>query len=399
MTRSLRNDRDRSRQTAGRPATGRISVGLLSTYLPTRCGLASFTAALRDSLLASRPGVDVGVVRVVDEPTWTSGTGVVYELATGRGGNPAAAAERLNRYDVVVVQHEYGIYGGPDGDQVLDVLSRLRVPVVVVLHTVLSEPTDHQRHVLEQVAAAADTVVTMTRAGQRRLLAGYRIDQQKIVVISHGAWPGGRPEPAPKESHRPVVLTWGLLGPGKGVEWGIDALPGLRVLDPSPLYVVAGKTHPRVLAREGERYRDSLHERAEALGVADLVRFEPGYLDLDSLRRLVSRADVVLLPYDSHEQVTSGVLIEAVASLTPVVSTVFPHARELLADGAGTLVPHGDPQAIGAAVHRVLTDPAHGAAMTARAARIAPSLDWAGVADRYWQVAEGLTGRQVGVAG
>jgi glycosyltransferase involved in cell wall biosynthesis len=399
MTRSLRNDRDRSRQTAGRPATGRISVGLLSTYLPTRCGVASFTAALRDSLLASRPGVDVGVVRVVDEPTWTSGTGVVYELATGRGGNPAAAAERLNRYDVVVVQHEYGIYGGPDGDQVLDVLSRLRVPVVVVLHTVLSEPTDHQRHVLEQVTAAADTVVTMTRAGQRRLVAGYRIDQQKIVVIPRGAWPGGRPQPAPTESHRPVVLTWGLLGPGKGVEWGIDALPGLRVLDPSPLYVVAGKTHPRVLAREGERYRDSLRERAKALGVSDLVRFEPGYLDLDSLRRLVSRADVVLLPYDSHEQVTSGVLIEAVASLTPVVSTVFPHARELLADGAGTLVPHGDPQAIGAAVHRLLTDPAHGAAMTARAARIAPSLDWAGVADRYWQVAEGLIGRQVGVAG
>jgi glycosyltransferase involved in cell wall biosynthesis len=398
MTSSLRNHHGMSRPTVGRRAAGRTSVGLLSTYLPTRCGLASFAAALRDGLLAGRPGAEVGVVRVVDEPTWTSGSGVVYELATGNGGDPVAAAERLNRYDVVVVQHEYGIYGGLDGDQVLDVLRRLRVPVIVVLHTVLAAPTDHQRHVLEQVVAAADTVVTMTRAGQSRLLAGYQVDPDKLTVIPHGAWPGGRPGPAPEGPHRPVILTWGLLGPGKGVEWGIDALPGLRGLDPAPLYVVAGKTHPRTLAREGERYRDSLRRRAQAMGVADLVRFQPGYLDLDSLRRLVGRADVVLLPYDSDEQVTSGVLIEAVASLTPVVATAFPHARELLAGGAGTLVPHGDPQAIGAAVHRVLTDPDHAAAMGGAAAEVGSTLDWAAVADRYREVADRLSVRRVEAA-
>ncbi len=155
---------------------------------------------------------------------------------------------------------------------------------------------------------------TMTRTGHHRLLAGYQVDGRKIVVIPHGAWAGGRPDRAPNRSGRRVVLTWGLLGPGKGVEWGIEALPGLRVLDPAPLYVVAGQTHPRVLARDGERYRDSLRGRAAELGVADMLRFEPGYLGVDRLRRLVQEADVVLLPYDSHEQVTSGVLIEAVAS-------------------------------------------------------------------------------------
>ena len=378
-------------------AAGYGSFGLLSTYPPTQCGLASFSASLRDGLLAGDPGTEVGVVRMVDEPGPGAGAEVVYELSADRHGASAVAAEHLNGFDVVVVQHEYGIFGGRDGDQVLEVLRRMRVPVIVVLHTVLSAPTAHQRHVIEEAAALAEVVVTMTRTGQRRLRAGYQVDANKIVVIPHGAWAGGRPDRTTGRSSRPVILTWGLLGPGKGVEWGIEALPGLRVLDPAPLYVVAGQTHPRVLARDGERYRDSLRARAAALGVTDMLRFEPGYLDMDSLRRLVQKADVVLLPYDSHEQVTSGVLIEAVASLTPVVSTAFPHSVELLADGVGFLVPHACPDAIRAALHRVLTQPAYAAGMVANAARVAPTLHWLAVADRYRAVAEALL-RQAAVA-
>jgi polysaccharide biosynthesis protein PslF len=381
-------DAQRVRATPRR-AVGYHSFGLLSTYPPTQCGLATFSASLREGL-AGDEGTEVGVVRMVDGPGPRAGAEVVNELSVGRHGEPAVAAEHLNGFDVVVVQHEYGIFGGRDGDQVLEVLRRIRVPVIIVLHTVLSAPTAYQRHIIEEAAALADVVVTMTSTGHRRLRAGYQVEAGKIVVIPHGAWASGRPDRSAGRSSRPVILTWGLLGPGKGVEWGIEALPGLRVLDPAPLYVVAGQTHPRVLACDGERYRDSLRRRADELGVADMLRFEPGYLDTERLRRLVQRADVVLLPYDSHEQVTSGVLIEAVASLTPVVSTRFPHAVELLADGAGSLVPHGDPEAMGAALHRVLTEPGYAAGMVADAARIAPALHWPAVADRYRDLAAAL---------
>jgi glycosyltransferase involved in cell wall biosynthesis len=378
------------------PATRPVSFGMLGTYPPTQCGLASFASTLRRSLLDRRQGTEVGIVRMVDtaDPT-TRDRAVEYELRTV-GGDVEAAAERLNRHDVVIVQHEYGIYGGPDGDQVLDVLARVRVPVIVVLHTVLSTPTPHQRYVLEQLVALADTVVTLSRTGYLRLRAGYAVDERTTMMIPHGAWLGGRPAPAPvpKRPRRPMILTWGLLGPGKGLEWGVEALATLRAVDPLPMYVVAGQTHPRVLARDGERYRDSLRSRAAALGVSDMLHFEPGYLDAGALARLVARADVVLLPYDSHEQVTSGVLIEALGSLTPVVSTAFPHARELLADGAGTLVPHADPQAISTALHRILTEPAHRSGMVAATARLAPSLEWPAVADQYLRVADELATRR-----
>jgi glycosyltransferase involved in cell wall biosynthesis len=380
------------------PSSRPRSVGLLSTYPPTQCGLASFAAALRESLLARSPGTEVGVVRMVDGQDSASPGEVTHELSSDSRGDAAAAAAHLNRFDVAVVQHEYGIFGGRDGDQVLEVLRRVRVPVIAVLHTVLSAPTLHQKHVLEQLVAAADTVVTLSTTGRLRLCAGYQVDVRKVVVIPHGAWPGGHPVASRGRSPRPVVLTWGLLGPGKGVEWAVAALAGLRVLDPLPLYVVAGQTHPRVLARDGEQYRESLRSQAVAAGVADMLRFQPGYLDRATLRTLVARADVVLLPYDSHEQVTSGVLIEAVASLTPVVSTAFPHARELLADGAGTLVPHADPGAITAALYRVLSEPAQAAAMIAGATRIAPTLKWPAIADRYLRLAGSLLSHRARVA-
>lgn len=335
----------------------------------------------------------VGVVRMVEDGPRSPRAEVGYELRSDGTGDAAAAARELNRFDVAMVQHEYGIFGGKDGDQILDVLALVRVPVVVVLHTVLSEPTRHQRYVLEHLVAAADRVVTLSETGRLRLSGEYAIDERKVVTIPHGAWAAGRPVPPTARRGRPTVLTWGLLGPGKGLEWGVEALAGLRHLDPTPHYVIAGQTHPKVLAREGERYREMLQRRAAILGVADMLHFEPGYLDTSVLRRLVANADVILLPYDSYEQVTSGVLIEAVSSLTPVVSTGFPHARELLADGAGTLVPHADPAAIGAAIGRVLTEPGHARAMIASAARIAPTLEWSAVAERYLQLSDELARR------
>jgi len=374
-----------------------MSYGFLSTYTPTECGLATFTAALVGELKRP-PASRVGVVRVLDRLERSGSRDVVHHLVTTSPGGEAEAAAILDGFDAVVVQHEYGIYGGPDGDQVLEVLERLSVPVIVVLHTVLVEPTPHQREVLERVLAVADAVVTMTPTARRRLLDFYPVDPARVALIPHGApdnrLPGGRRDPAAPDGGpsgaRPTILTWGLLGPGKGIEWVIEALGDLVDLDPQPRYRVVGETHPRVVEQCGEAYRHRLMKQAAQQGVAHLVEFDDGYFATADLGRIVAAADVVVLPYDSPEQVTSGVLVEALAAGKPVIATGFPHAVELLAGGVGLIVPHRDPAAIAAALRRVLTEPELAAGLGAAAAAVAPQLLWPAVAARYRSLAVGL---------
>jgi glycosyltransferase involved in cell wall biosynthesis len=364
-----------------------LSFGFLSTYPSTECGLATFTAALLAELRDRSSATRVGVVRVVDQPRRSTRDEVVHHLVTGSPGGEAEAAAILNNFDVAVVQHEYGIYGGPDGNQILAILERLTVPVIVILHTVLVAPTPHQREVLERVVAMADAVVTMTPTARRRLFDGYKVDRDKVALIPHGAPDNRSPGRQVPAGSRPTILTWGLLGPGKGVEWAIDALVELRDLDPAPRYLVVGETHPKVVEREGETYRHSLMARAAAGGVDHLVEFEDGYLDVKALNRVVAGADVVILPYDSREQVTSGVLVEALAAGKPVIATGFPHAVELLGVGTGLVVPHGDSGGMARALRRVLTEPELAARMGARAAALAPQLLWPAVAERYRNLA------------
>jgi glycosyltransferase involved in cell wall biosynthesis len=364
------------------------SFGFLSSYPPTQCGLATFTAALRVEIGAA--GHDTGVVRVLERPDPFLRADVVHHLVHGQPGGVAAAARALNAFDVVVVQHEYGIYAGPDGDSVVDVLDLLSVPAIVVLHTVLVDPTPHQHQVLNATAERAGALITMSETARERLLAHYDVDPSKVFVVPHGA-SNTRPEGTdPGHGHGPLMLTWGLLGPGKGIERVIDALPSLRDLTPRPHYLVVGDTHPRVLERDGEAYRNGLMARAERLGVADMVTFRAGYLDVASLGSLAARADVVILPYDSREQVTSGVLIEAVTACRPVIATAFAHAVELLGSGAGLLVDHDDPVAMTAAIRQVLCEPAQATSMVRHAALLAPDLLWGAVAARYCAVADDL---------
>ena len=360
------------------------SYGFLSTYTPTECGLATFTAALAGELRVGPPAGDIGVVRVVDRLERSTRPEVVHHLVTSSPGGEAEAAAVLDGFDAVVVQHEYGIYGGPDGDQVLSVLERLSVPVIVVLHTVLVDPTAHQREVLERVLAAADAVVTMTPTARRRLLQGYPVDPARVSLIPHGAADNRLPPgTALARPARPTILTWGLLGPGKGIEWVVDALAELGDFEPQPRYLVVGQTHPRVAERQGEAYRHELIGRASQRGVGHLVEFDDRYLSLAALGRIIAAADVVVLPYDSREQVTSGVLVEALAAGKPVIATGFPHAIELLGGGTGLIVPHGDPPAMAAALRRVLTEPGLAARLGAQAAALAPQLLWPAVAGRY----------------
>jgi glycosyltransferase involved in cell wall biosynthesis len=366
------------------------AYALLSTYPPTQCGLATFSAALFAHLRG--PGDDAGVVRVLDKPRpgeslpW-AGPEVVHDLMNGSGRSAAAALEVLNGFDVAIVQHEYGIYGGLDGQDLVPLLNALRVPSIVVLHTVLAQPTARQRAILEDVIDAASAVVTMTRTARTRLLDIYGTNPAKISVIPHGSV-DNRTAVGPRAENRPpVALTWGLLGPGKGIEHAIDAVALLRDRGLRVGYTVAGETHPRVRARDGEAYRDSLAARASAHGVADLVRFDARFLPARALGDLIGSADVVLLPYDSREQVTSGVLIEAITAGKPVVSTGFPHAVEVLSGGAGLLVGRQDPAAIADALARVFTEPGLSARMSGHAADLAPRLLWPAVALSYRDLA------------
>ncbi len=364
-----------------------MRIALLSTYPPTQCGLATFSRSQVEELRV-RGDVQVGVVSIVDTPLRHPPTPVVHQLETGLRGATRAAATVLNSYDVVVVQHEYGIFGGRDGADVLDVLAGVRVPVVTILHTVLADPTPHQHHVLDGVIRHSSALVTMTATARDRLLAQWpSADPDAVQVIPHGALPNDAEPGDPPRGPHPVVLTWGLIGPGKGIEWAIEALADLRDLDPMPRYRVVGQTHPRVREREGEAYRDRLRIRARALRVARMVEFDDTYYDGEALRRIVRGADVVLLPYDSRDQVTSGVLTEAVVAGRPVVSTAFPHARELLADGAGLLVPQRDPVAMGAALRRLLTEPGLAEQLAHRARELAPSQHWSAVTARLVEIA------------
>jgi glycosyltransferase involved in cell wall biosynthesis len=364
------------------------SFGILSSFPPTACGLATFTAALATGLAAN--DTQVGVVRVVDAGGQPSHSDrVAGELINGSRHSVVASSDLLNQFDVAVVQHEYGLYGGTDGDEVLEILGDLHVPSIVIAHTILASPTPHQRSVLNDVAALADRVVVMTEAARARLCNGFDVDASKVATIAHGAAIPSAPV-APDRVGRPLILTWGLIGPGKGIERAIEAMRTLHNLPMRPRYLVAGQTHPKVLATYGDSYRRDRIKQAERHGISSSVLFDADYRDVASLTALIQSSKVVVLPYDSKDQVTSGVLVDAIAAGRPVVATAFPHAVELLSSGAGLVVDHDDPGAMALALEKVLTRPELAAEMAAEASRLAPSLGWSVVAGRYLQLANCL---------
>lgn len=359
-----------------------VTYGILSSAPPTPCGIATFSTALGQAL--TRQGVNVCLVRVLDAPEveMTSPFRVTAELIANDPASIEGTIQALNACDAAVIQHEYGLFGGSDGSDVIRVLDGLFVPVVAVLHTVLPRPTPRQLEVLNAVIRRVDRIVVMTSAAEITLRQINDVGSTMVEVIPHGAAVAVDQAPV-CGSPRPVLLTWGLIGPGKGIEWMIDALVRLRDLRPQPHYVIAGRTHPKVLAREGDVYRQSLESRARFNGVERMVTFDNSYRDLDSLGSLIANADVVVLPYDSSDQATSGVLVDAIAAGRPVVATDFPHSRELLATGAGFVVAHRDPDGLARALRRILTDGSLADSMAAEARRLAPSLGWDEVARQY----------------
>ncbi len=347
------------------------STVLVGTYPPTECGLATFT---RSTATAISDGRRVGVIELVYSPRGSLASMVCGTWTRGDARSMMKAVDVINSYDSVIIQHEFGIFGGVDGREVLDLVAAVDVAIMTVFHTVPERPTSSQREILERLYEASDSVITLTETARRRLIRTTSIDGARVVVIPHGAHE--IPAMRIKINANPVILTWGLLGPGKGIEHVIDALALLGDVHPSPHYWIVGETHPKVFASSGEAYRESLKQRAARAGVGRYVRFFDGYRDLAGLQALVSQADVVALPYDSREQVTSGVLVEAIAAGLPVVATDFPHARELLAEGCGLVVPQENAEAMANALRRILLDDVFRSELVAAARRIGPSMYW-----------------------
>lgn len=363
------------------PSAGMMpSVAVMSTYPPTHCGLATFAAALTKGLL-DVGAREVGVIDVSGSVTPTVDWPVVASLQSNSAKSRVAVARVINGYDFLLLQHEFGIFGGDDGCEVLEILDDVLVPVVVTLHTVPLRPTNGQRKVLEDLAERADVLVAMTNVARERFIDLYDIDSGKVVVIPHGATlPAsfGAPEIQPF-----TFLTWGLLGPGKGIEWMIDAMAMVPELKGRIRYIVAGQTHPKILANDGDGYRDMLKRRSRLLGVDDAIEFDDSYRTLDSLLDLISSVTCVVLPYDSVDQITSGVLVDALAARRPVIATAFPHAVELLEEMAGIVVPHHDPVALASAIRTVVTDKNKVPEMYDATADIAREHRWSAVAARY----------------
>jgi len=370
-----------------------VRTAIVSTYPPRACGIGTFAADVRATLLGVADIERADLVAVVNEPSSPQRRGLLATIAQAVRGDYVRTARMLGRLDVdvVLLQHEYGIFGGADGEYVLSFARNLSQPLVVTLHTVLSEPTPHQAEVLEELCAEAELVIVMTDTALRLLVGSGTCPEEKVRVVPHGA-PTRLTARAASELDEPVsggygargdrflLSTFGLISPGKGLEAVIDALPAIIERHPEIFYVVAGRTHPDVARREGERYRLMLERRVLELGLGENVEFDDRFLALDELADLLAATDVFVTPYRGQEQIASGALTFAIAAGCGVVSTPYWYAQDMLASGAGRLVPFDDTAALATAICGYIEQPETLAAARAEARRIGAALAWPSVA-------------------
>ncbi len=377
------------------PAPRLRRVAFLGNHPPRLCGLATFTADLRSAVAGAAPEADCFALAMTDR----AGGGYDYppevRLEIPDDELPAyrRAADFLNdtNADVLCLQHEYGIFGGVDGGHLLALLERARLPVVTTLHTVLDRPTPGQRRVMDGIVRGSARLVVMTERSRTLLEAVHGVPADRVAVVPHGIpeTPFFDPNYHKDEFGAEgctVLLTFGLLSPGKGIEHAIRALPAIVARRPDVFYVVLGATHPNLLRREGEAYREGLVRLAGELDVAGHVRFRDGFLDPPTLTRAIAAADVYLTPYLNEAQSVSGTLAYSFGMGKPVVSTPYWHAADLLADGRGELVPFADPAAIAGAVLGLLDDPSRMHAVRKAAYALGREMVWPRIGERYLEV-------------
>ena len=369
-------------------------VALIGNHPPRMCGIATFTADIRAALLSSRPDF-VADVYAMDEPGGFHAypPEVVCQIGQADLADYRAAARRINQSgaELVCVQHEYGIFGGAAGSHLLRLLDRLDIPVVVTLHTVLTDPSPEQRFVIDALARRATRLIVMAEKGRTILEQVHGVAPARIAVIPHGV--PDRPladiDIAKARfgfAGRKVLLTFGLLSPNKGIETMIRAMPDIVAAHPDALYIVLGATHPHLVMQQGEAYRERLSSLACELGVEDHVRFVNEFAETERLLDYLEAVDIYVTPYLNEAQITSGTLSYAVGLGKPVVSTPYWHAVELLADGVGVLADFGSSTAFARAIIQLLDEPDRREAMRQRAYAVGRTMVWARLADAYLDI-------------
>jgi len=366
-------------------------IAFVGGFVPRLCGIATFTHDICEAVSAAAQESQCYAGAVNDRVEgYKYPPRVRFELLEKDLDSYRRAADFLNfnNAEVLCVQHEFGIYGGPAGSHILALLKEVRMPVVTTLHTVLRDPTPVQREVMAELVERSDRLVVMAQKGSEILRETYGVPEAKIDIIAHGI-----PDIPFADSGffkaqfgvegRMVLLTFGLLGPGKGIEYVIEALPEIVRAHPNVVYLVLGATHPHLVAREGERYRLGLERLAEDRGVRDHVIFHNRFVSLEDLTEFIGATDIYLTPYLNEAQITSGTLAYVFGAGKAVVSTPYWHAQELLADGRGILVPFRDPKAIAVGVCEYLDHPERMERTRHEAYRLGREMIWPAVAQRY----------------
>ena len=371
------------------PLPTRIAV--IGNYLPRQCGIATFTTDLCTAIASEYGSARLFAIPVNDpESSYDYPDRVRMEIEQEDSASYERAAEFLNfnGNDLVCLQHEYGIFGGPAGSHILSLLRRLKMPLVTTLHTVLREPDLNQRTVLEEIAHLSDRLIVMSELASKLLHAVYAVPLEKIDLIPHGVpdFPFTDPNYFKDlfgTQGKSVLLTFGLLSPNKGIENVIRALPAILAKHPHLTYIVSGATHPHVRRREGERYREELQRLALELGVSSQIIFNNRFVSAEELVEHVGAADIYITPYRQEAQIVSGTLAIALGAGKAIVSTPYWHAQELLADGRGVLVPFDDPASIAEATNRLLDKDAERHTMRKRAYLYSRGTTWRRTAQSY----------------
>jgi glycosyltransferase involved in cell wall biosynthesis len=385
---------------SSQPPSAKVSLkpiqrlAFIGNSLPRRCGIATFTTDLHKAMSALSPASQATLVAMTDrDRDYDYPPEVGFQVRDGNAEDYERAADFLNARgcEVVSLQHEFGIFGGEAGEHVLRLLRRLKMPIVTTLHTVLAAPSEPERRVLREIVDLSAGVVVMAEKACGLLETQYEVPRRKIDFIPHGIPDARLVSPVASKRRRgfagrPVLLTFGLLSPNKGVEVMIDAMPEVLASRPDAIYLVLGATHPALIRSDGEGYRERLKQRVRTLGIESAVVFLDQFVDQATLVDYINVCDVYVTPYLNEAQMTSGTLAYSFGLGKPVVSTPYWHAQELLAEGRGVLVPFGDSKALGTAVSRLLTDDARRNFMSAQAYTYSRSMTWAATAQRYRSV-------------